>query len=338
MFMLTSVDSHGYLACFGYVNDNFTEAVASRPNLLSALARTFLTGSFLSVCPAVLGETSRLAASSELEPVIVTGKRSSLNEVVSEADRVGPANQPEWTTRRAFAETDIYVIPPGEIEFNQFYVFSHPRHGKPEHLFESELEVGLPWRTQFDVEINYNANGGNLEHDSVLLELPHALADWGEIPLNPTIDGGWQFNSDEADAYFFRLLLADEFTPRIHFGANLNFANQIGGERERAYELNAALSYVVADLKLTAGVELLVEHETAHEDGEDESSTVVMLGPTVLYKPTRTTHLGFVPLIGLTHDSPIAEAFIIFGVDLEPFAGKASSSEVDGPLPVRRYR
>ena len=45
-----------------------------------------------------------------LKPVIVTGKRPSLHDVESEADLVGPANQPEWTTRRAFSETDVNVI------------------------------------------------------------------------------------------------------------------------------------------------------------------------------------------------------------------------------------
>jgi len=94
-----------------------------------------------------------------MEPVTVFGKRASVHDVTSEADLVGPAHQPEWTTRRAFAETDIYVIPPGEIEFNQFYISSHPRHGKPENLFESEFEFGLPWRTQFDVEPNYSIEG-----------------------------------------------------------------------------------------------------------------------------------------------------------------------------------
>src|SRR5258706_220622 len=31
-----------------------------------------------------------------LKPVVVTGKQPSLHNVLSEADRVGPADQPEW--------------------------------------------------------------------------------------------------------------------------------------------------------------------------------------------------------------------------------------------------
>jgi hypothetical protein len=284
-----------------------------------------------------------------LQPALVIGKVTSLHAVASESDLVGSANQPEWTTRRAFAETDIYVIPTGEIEYNQFYINSHPRHGKPEHLFESEIELGLPWRTQFDVELNYSVKGGKAQYDSTLLELPHALADWGKIPLNPTIDGGWRFRTEEDDAYFFRLLLAEQFGKRLHFGANLSFEQQVGGEREREYELNSALSYVVVDKRLALGAELLVEYETrrvvATEDEADESepshSTTVMLGPTVLFKPTRNTHLGLVPLVGLTHDAPSVEAFFIFGVDFEPFALNGSESDQSGTgefRPLRRPR
>ena len=285
-------------------------------------------------CPTSFSQaqTTNVAPVLRLDPITVQGKAVSLHDVVSESDGVGPANQPEWTTRRAFAETDIYVIPPGEIEFNQFYLSSHPRHGKPEHLFESEFEFGLPWRTQFEVEVKYSANNGRLEHNATLLELPHALADWGKIPFNPTIDGGWRFNTDKSDAYFFRLLFAEEFSKRVHFGANLSFEKQVGGERETGYEVNAALSYVAIDLKLTVGMELLVEYETAQEvdEGEIERThrTTVMLGPTVLFKPSRNTHLGLVPLFGLTHDAPAAEVFLIFGIDLEPLLhGRSSSGE-----------
>jgi hypothetical protein len=277
-----------------------------------------------------------------LKPVVVTGKAPSLHDVDSEADLVGPANQPEWTTRRVFAETDVYVIPTGEIELNQFYISSHPREGKAGNLFESEFEFGLPWRTQFDVEANYRVENGRLQYDSTLLELPHALADWGKIPLNPTLNGGWIFKNDEADAYFIGLLLAEEFTKRLHFGANLSFERQIGDNHETVSELNTALGYVAIDSKLAVGAEFLVEYETEEEekDGliEKDYATTLMLGPAALYRPTRNTYLGFTALFGLTHDSPIAEVFLNFGIDLEPFAGGSSDHKEEQIRPIRRYR
>ncbi len=311
---------------------------AFRRSAGSPLVAIFVVSAFLQSSIAALAATSPEAtADSQLRPVSILNAGAGLHDVASESDRVGPANQPEWTTRRAFAETDVYVIPPGEVEFNQFYISSHPRHGKPENLFESEFEIGLPWRTQFDVELNYRLNSGHFQHDATLLELPHALADWGKLPLNPTIDGGWRFNTDEADAYFFRLLLAEEFGRRFHFGANLTFQQQVGGEREQAYELNTAVSYSALDARLTLGAELLVEYESSREweNGilERSFSTEVMLGPTLLFKPSRNTHLGLTPLFGLTHDAPVVEVFLVFGIDLEPFSGRGAKSEDSGGNP-----
>jgi len=307
----------------------------------------WLTATFASLCgclaDAALAEKPGDAPHVQLRPVTVTGTRHDIHDVASEAERVGPANQPEWTARRAFAETDIYVIPPGEFEFNQFYVFSQLRHERPEHQFETEFEFGLPWRTQFDVELIYNATGGQLTYDATQLEIPHALADWGKIPLNPALDAGWRFNAGEDDAYFFRLLLAEEFSPRVHFGANLAFDRQIGGELETGYELNVALNYVALDTKLAIGAELLVEYETEREEeaaGESEwlHSTTVMLGPSLLYRPTRHTHLALVPMFGLTRESPTVEAFFIFGLDLELFGGGESGDKSERVRPLRRLK
>jgi hypothetical protein len=279
---------------------------------------------------------TELSGPVKLPPASVIGTRR-LHDVPSESDLVGPAQQPEWTTRRAFAEADIYVLPQGEIEFNQFYVSSHPRHGKPENEFESEFAFGLPWRTQFDVELNYRVEDGRFRYDSTRLEMPHALADWGKIPLNPAVDAGWRFNNGTDDAYLFRLLLAEQFGERVHFGANFGFERQIGGELETEYELNVALSYVALNKKLTVGAEFLAEYET---DREGDHATTALIGPSLLFKPSRDTHIGLVALAGLTHDSPALEIFVIFGIDFEPFGwnwlGKKSAG--DEMQPVRRPR
>ena len=279
----------------------------------------------------------------------VRGRRG-LHDVTSESDLVGPAGQPEWTTRRIFAETDVYVIPPGEVEYNQFYISSHPREGKPGNLFESELEIGLPWRTQFDVEMNYSVQGGSIQYDSTMVELPHALADWGKIPLNPAIDAGWRFKVGEADAYFFRLLLAEDLGKSFQFGANLTYDHQVGGDQERGYELTTALNYGVIDGRFSVGVQCILEHETAREseldpvsglyETEDVYSTAVLLGPTVLWRPSRSMHVGIAPLFGLTHDSPTVEALFLVGFDFEPFGSHASGeSGRQGDVPMlRRHR
>jgi len=323
-----------YDTCFQFRNSSALDFICQLWTWPAALLMvTLALGAFSAQCQST---NASAQIPRRLDEVTVFGT-NSIHSVPSESDLVGPANQPEWTARRAFAETDIYVIPQGEIEFNQFYISSHPREGKPENIFESEFAFGLPWRTQFDVELNYKIEGGRLAYDSTRIELPHALADWGKLPLNPALDAGWRFNQGTDDAYFFRLLLAEEFTKRLHFGANFGYERQIGGDLETEYEFNLALSYVVLDKRLTVGAELLVEHET---DRDDEEETTALLGPSVLFKPTQNTHLGLIPLFGLTHGSPAAEVFVVFGIDFEPFnwrwlGGKSAHEEMQ---PVRRSR
>jgi hypothetical protein len=129
------------------------------------------------------------------------------------------------------------------------------------------------------------------------------------------------------------LLLAEQFAKRVHFGANLSFEQQVGGGRETDYELNAAISYAVMDKKLALGMEMLLEYEIEREIDEEDGtppethSSTLMLGPTVLFKPTRNTHVGLVPLFGVTHDAPAMEAFLIFGIDFEPFARKGTAND-----------
>ena len=102
------------------------------------------------------------------------------------------------------------------------------------------------------------------------------------------------------------------------------------------------MATVAIDSKLTLGAQFLVEYETDEEvdSGVTESdyATTVMLGPSLLYRPTRNMYLGLTALFGLTHDSPVAEIFLNFGIDLEPFVGGQSDSNEDQIRPLRRYR
>src|ERR1051325_2299889 len=116
---------------------DFICQLRTRPAAL--LMVTLALGAFSSQCQSTNGSAQ---IPRRLDEVTVFGT-NSIHGVPSESDLVGPANQPEWTTRRSFAEADIYVIPQGEIEFNQFYISSHPREGKPENIFESEFALGL---------------------------------------------------------------------------------------------------------------------------------------------------------------------------------------------------
>lgn len=254
----------------------------------------------------------------------------------TESERIGPAQQPEWTTRRAFAETDVYVIPPGDLEWNQYYVASRSRDGESAHTFRSEFEIGLPFRTQFDIELEQHIDHRSVRYDSTLFELPHALANWGKIPLNPTIDIGGRLIRGEVGSLFTRLLLAEEFSARWHLGADFSFERQLGSGRATSFEINGAVSCVIVENRLSVGAELRAEFERENDDDEGvERTTTLTVGPSVLFKPTSKTHLDFVPTFGVTHDSPRVEAFLIFGVD---FGSRGEREKDEGEAEAEHFR
>src|ERR1043166_4206185 len=115
-----------------------------------------------------------------MPPITVT----ATNELAEEAP-LGPNQQPEWTARRRFTTTRIYVQPPWQIEvesgWDAQYFRSHK--GSPFHLLTQEFELGLPYRFQVDYEyaeaINKDGNG-RWTYDSSSFELRWALAEWGD--------------------------------------------------------------------------------------------------------------------------------------------------------------
>jgi len=117
----------------------------------------------------------------ELAPVNVEGRPYG-------EELIGPYNQPRWSARGRFsADTDVYVLPPYAFYIDADYHGTFPRSGFPDHLFVQEFELGLPHRFQVAFEFYQEAQNGQFQVPFVLFEGRYALADWGKIPLNPTI-------------------------------------------------------------------------------------------------------------------------------------------------------
>jgi hypothetical protein len=122
----------------------------------------------------------------QLPPVTVAD-----TPLMSEAQPVGPSGQPEWTTVRRFSTTRVYVQqPPGGFAFEQWWRDRFLGGGDEQHLFQEEIEIGLPHRLQLDLYENWVLNEhGTIKHDNFAVERRWALADWRHLPLNPTIYG-----------------------------------------------------------------------------------------------------------------------------------------------------
>lgn len=254
-----------------------------------------------------------------LPPVNVND--TAAKDVIQESAPVGPYNQPEWTTARRFPTTRVYLQqPPWGVGVEQWVKTQWSRGESANYLFQEEIEIGLPWRLQADLYENWRINEHhNVYHESVQAELRWALADWGKIWGNPTLYGEWAFVDKDRgpDKYEFKLLLGDEITPRLHWGFNAIYEQEVGGKRATEIAVSLGLSYTLVDEKLSAGLELKVESAT--EKGARHNAPIeVDLGPSMQWRPTHNTHLDVVPLVGLTSDSPHVELWVIFGVDFGP--------------------
>ncbi len=253
--------------------------------------------------------------------------------LLNEDQALGEYGQPEWTARRRFITTRIYVQPPWQVETEIGWDGTFPRTGKSEHLLQEEIEVGLPYRFQLDVEnVNQNFDEGagatDWHHDSNSVELRYALADWGKIPLNPTVNAEWRFNDGAADAYEFQLLLGEELGPRWHWGLNLFFEQQIGDDRVRELAASQAVSYTLLDQKLSAGIEMKFSSES-DKDSRSHPENHFELGPSFQWRPSRRTHLDVAPLFGVNGQAPVAEVFVFFGFEFGP-----GSREKEGASPA----
>src|SRR5215813_5589271 len=201
----------------------------------------------------------------QLPPVTVPGQPES-------QELVGPYKQPLWSTRGRFStDTEVYVIPPGLYFVDLDYQVTIPRHGKSVHLFTQEFEVGLPYRFQLAYENNVEVRGGHTQVTTQNLEARYALADWGVIPLNPTlfaeykIGVGKDYERQEdthdpvphiPDAFEGRLLLGEQFGRKFQWALNLFHEQQLGGEREWESGFSQALTYALFFFKQKTAYEM----------------------------------------------------------------------------------
>src|SRR5262245_31643755 len=198
----------------------------------------------------------------QLPPITVTAP-----PILREETLVGPNQQPEWTTRRRFSQTRIYVLPPWQLAAYTTWRIQKLRTDEEEdeeskgdvnvgNLLAQEIELGLPYRFQVEYQAEGSNDTGEWEFRDQSIEVRWALADWDRIPLNPTVFGEWKFRNAEADSFETKLLLGGDIVPRWHGGMNIFFEQQVGDQREQEIAGTGALSYTLLDELLSVGIEM----------------------------------------------------------------------------------
>jgi hypothetical protein len=245
-------------------------------------------------------------------PVIVEGRQVSN---LREEDRIGSYGQPEWTSRRRFAETRVYVRPEGTAEFEYWLIpETPPGGGSTETTTQYEFEFGLPNRFQLDLYMvsHQDGNEGALSFDEQKLEVRWAFADWDVIWGNPTAYVEWAATNDGPDHVEVKLLLGGEAISSWHWGANLVFEHETGGLQENSYEITAGLSKTLVDRRFSVGAEVKaawIDDKTDRGNYTEE----VLLGPSFQFRPLPNAHIDLAPLFGCTSDSPDSKVTILFG-------------------------
>lgn len=240
------------------------------------------------------------------------------SSILSEEQPTGPTGRPEWTSARRFSTTRVYIQKnPWEMGVEQWWRVRDFRDNTVGHLFQQEFEIGLPGRMQADFYENWVMDGrGHARHHDFAVELRWAVADWGMIPLNPTLYGEYKFvdPSQGPDVYELKLLLGEQLLPRLHWGLNAVYEQEIGGARTTEFQISQGLSYSLIDGKLGAGVEMKWINES-ERDARGDAANKFLIGPSVQIRPTPNTHIDLVGLFGTNQESPNFEGFIVFGID-----------------------
>lgn len=243
----------------------------------------------------------------------VEGKKVS---DLKEEDLIGENHQPRWTAARRFTNTRVYVIPPGEIEFEWWGRFTTPRDEKKpsQARYLWEIEMGLPHRVQLDLYLGAEGTGDKGMFDFVRqqLEVRWALADWDEIWGNPTLYLEYVNKKGEADAIEGKLLFGGEIVTGWHWGVNFVWERTIGDQLNNEWQASGGVSYTVIDMLLSVGLELqAIWEDTVHKRGHFDN--IYWGGPSVQYRPIPRMHVDLAFLAGFTEESPAYRVWIIMG-------------------------
>ena len=288
----------------------------------------------------------------ELPPQEVSGRPAG-------EELVGPYAQPRWSARGRFsADTDVYVLPPYSFYVDLDYHGTFPRNGKPDHLFTQEFELGLPYRFQIAFEMDEERQDARSQVPFTTIEGRWAPANWGKLPLNPTLFAEYDFGigrqypvqpgqnkssdpgesagvadevrqSNISNAYELRLLLGQELGKYIEFATNIFFDQDLRGDREREVGFSTAASYAIRGEALKVGIETSYRHVSDKVQGS-QGQNLFELGPSFTIKPSPHTRFDIAPLLGTTHDTPHLDLFVIFSIDF----GTGEQYEVEAPAPT----
>jgi hypothetical protein len=267
---------------------------------------------------------------------------------------------PDFSRSRFSNLTNAYVLPPGAVYAGLIYQGDSLKFNRPDHMLTQEIEIGLPNRFGIAFENSIENHRGTTQERTFSIEARYALADWNKIPLNPTFFAEYKFGigdilHDEGppervpkgegrafleehlplpDSVEVRLLLAQDFSNKVEWAANIFAEQEIGGDRGREIGFSQSLMFpiLLSNERLKVGAEMqYISFTDAGLRDEGTNSARVVIGPTVAWKPSKSTRLDVSPLFGVTDDAPRASVFVVFSW----LFGGSESSQAEAPASTR---
>jgi hypothetical protein len=257
--------------------------------------------------------------------------------------------------------TNAYVLPPGAVYASLIYEDAVVHFRRPDHDFTEEVEIGLPYRINIATETDVEHYGDETQVRSFSIEARYAFANWGKIPLNPTIfaeykvgggkilhdegaptpahkfgPGGFDTSMDIPDAYELRLLLSEDFFDRVECAFNLFFEQEMSGDRGREWGIaqSVVTPFWLAHEELKGGIEFLFRSFSDKKSrGTPYNSFVI--GPTAAWRPSRNTRFDVSPLFGVNHKSPVLQLFVVFSSYFGGGPGAAEEEGAEAPASTR---
>jgi len=234
------------------------------------------------------------------EPKKVPSTTVTEPRVFADDTKVGPYQQPEWTERRHFPGTRVYVAPP--VATFEWWLENKTPFDGTDMRWRSmfEFSFGLGHRLQLDFYLRTEQFGEKPAYlESERVELRYAFADWGKIPGNPTLYLEWIRQELGPMRGEVKLLFGGDFTERLYWGFNLFFERDLYGPLPgQEYGLNAGLSYALIERTLSLGAEVQVELEDAKRHHGDPDSIEILLGPSIVWRPVKQAHVLLVWFVG----------------------------------------
>jgi len=264
-------------------------------------------------------------------------ERSREVVVQADADELPSAYgaPPDVSHGRISTLTKSYVISPFSFEFENAYSGAIFRHGVPAHLFNSEIEMGLPARFTVGVQNQVEHFAGGTAERSFTLEARYALANWNKLPFNPAISAEYRFGlrSGVDDSGEVALLVSRDFRHNIEWAANLFVEREFGGRQSTAGGVAQSLEIpVLPEEKLEVGAEMQYR-SGGNEIGAGKTAKGLQIGPTLAWRPTQDLRFDLSPLIGCSKHAPALQVFAVFSWSF----GRRAAGEAELPPSSRGH-